>query len=369
MGRVGFVLLTLILVTVAAGLWIKRDELGDLIARSGVGEAPNSSAVAAQEFMSKLEQEFPEQHAEMLAEIRRLESQQATREEAYAAGQAVLSDFLASHVGDLARADEGSLNELAQRRAEALSLLQTDNITACAEFSRGAAVSAPVGLAVGDEARAAVLWSAAAYLDAITSARHSPQTLTPLSQGELEALLSSFTSASLEVMASDGTTEFSDERVCASEVEHWRAIVQSPMQLRARATQHALLSIAEAQTAASYADIPPPAEGRPTAGDLQLACQRYLSGTRGDSGDLVNNRSPAMCVVMSDAAIRSREGAVPGGEARFCLPDSPGMRANPANSMARAYLTFYEARARYLEEKDGALIYVAAMINSWPCAE
>jgi hypothetical protein len=35
--------------------------------------------------------------------------------------------------------------------------------------------------------------------------------------------------------------------------------------------------------------------------------------------------------------------------------------------MAHAYLNFYAARARYLEEKDGALVFVAAMINSWPC--
>lgn len=240
---------------VATGLWITKDELGNAVARYGVGQRANPAAEAAREFMSKLAQEFPEEHAAILAEIRRLETEQATPEESYLAGQSVLSNFLASRVSDLAYAQESALNVLAERHVEALELVQRDSVIACAEFSRGLPVSSDTGLAVSTDTKVAVIRSSVAYLDAVISGRHSQQTLAPLTQEERMALLSRLTTASLNVIANDGTTEFSAEQVCASEVEYWQVIVQSPPQLRARAAQDAFMSSVPTSAGAEAAEV------------------------------------------------------------------------------------------------------------------
>ncbi|MEQ1617962.1 MAG: hypothetical protein ABL883_06415 [Terricaulis sp.] len=366
--RAWLLALTAVAILALLGLWIERDKIVDLLRRNDFARPSSSLVALSREFMAKIEEEFPEEHAALSAEISKLESEGATREQAFTAGQTLLSGLIADHISDLRRAQDEALEAIADARADSLEYLQRESAGACASYSRGMAVSPDIGLAISDEAKAAVLRGSIAVLDAIISAEQSPKTQADLTQEERNALLEGFTRSSLEVMADDGSQQYSEERICASALEYWRAIAQAPRELKARATLDALIILVGSQAAAAYADMPAAEPGRPTAGDLQIACQHYLDGTGAGVEIGITNTSPETCVIMSMAAIRTREGMVPGEEMRFCLPDSPGTRLNPANSMAHAYLNFYEPRAVYIEQKDGLLAYLAAMINSWPCS-
>lgn len=116
--------------------------------------------------------------------------------------------------------------------------------------------------------------------------------------------------------------------------------------------------------------VQPQAKPRPTAKELYIGCYLLARDTDvplGPDGHFANY-SAANCGEQVLSTMTFREGAKPGGQFRFCLPDTPATREEPAVVMAKAYLDFYERKgARLPKDTDGSGAFIVAMVETWPC--
>jgi hypothetical protein len=132
---------------------------------------------------------------------------------------------------------------------------------------------------------------------------------------------------------------------------------------------------------AALADAPAPVSPQPTASalprplpnarELYVGCSLYVRGddvAKGRDG-YATNYSSVICGFQSLAAIANRESMIAGknNALRFCLPKTAEATQDPTRAMAYAYLDYFERIGSRMADKDGATVFIVAMIDKWPC--
>jgi hypothetical protein len=117
-------------------------------------------------------------------------------------------------------------------------------------------------------------------------------------------------------------------------------------------------AIARAQPA-----VPP---SLPTARDLYIGCSLVLRKNDVPQAGKVPY-SAATCAVVSLEVMILHDGRdLSGGKRRFCLP-LPKDEASHATEMPRAYVEYYEAAGGRFAARDGKTVFIAAMLEKFPC--
>lgn len=109
----------------------------------------------------------------------------------------------------------------------------------------------------------------------------------------------------------------------------------------------------------------------PSARDLYIGCSLFVrqDDVLRDSDGRTRPYSATTCGLQAIMAITDREGRsnTKDNRLRFCLPGTAEASRDPATAMAYAYIDYFERVGSRLPGTDGRYVYVAAMIDKWPC--
>lgn len=117
---------------------------------------------------------------------------------------------------------------------------------------------------------------------------------------------------------------------------------------------------------ASAAQTPAPAAPKlPTARELYVSC--FLLLKEDFAAGVGRQHKPETCAGFALIGIATREGRAADNKYRFCLPKDDFGRDDTTESMAAAYIEYYDRQARVLPQDKAREAFTMAMIEKWPC--
>lgn len=184
-------------------------------------------------FFARLEQLFPADYSEMMAQLVVIYRRNGTAEQAATFTERYMSSFVADNQRHVQAAEPAVLIELARAIADAMAVLREEEPLACGEIVRRGPGFSPEFEDASPATKSALIRVTIAMLESIASGKRAPTQYAAPTQVQLQALFDRYEASggdmrALELSARDPSMlSLSSEEVCMMSESMWRAALQA----------------------------------------------------------------------------------------------------------------------------------------------